>query len=164
MKHLRFLTVARPTSMKRNNQITVFSLGIASLLFASCATTTSKTPDRFAAADTNHDGKLNRTEVAHYLASQTFESLDANHDGKLTLAEWNPTKNATDTRHFKAADTNHDGFVTLAEATTYVQKGGVVTRFMRDADTDKDGTVSHEEAKAYYASKEGPPVNDRRRN
>ncbi len=143
--------------MNRNNQITVFSLGIASLLFASCATMTSKTPDRFAEADANHDGKLDSKEVAHYLASKTFDSLDANHDGKLTLAEWNPTKNATDTHRFKAADTNHDGFVTLEEATAALQKSGVVKKFMRDADTDKDGTVSREEAKAYYASKEGPP-------
>ena len=45
-------------------------------------------PDRFAKADTNHDGKLSLDEVNYYLVVTIFESRDANHDGKMTLQEW----------------------------------------------------------------------------
>ena len=152
-----FLSQPHTIFMKRNIAILTVNLSLASLVLCSCATLAPKPRDRFADADTDHDGTLTSKEVAHYLSAQMFDSLDANHDGKLTMAEWNPTNNATDTHRFKAADTNHDGFVTLDEATAYAEKSGTVKKIMREADTNKDGVVSREEAKAYYASKEGPP-------
>jgi len=128
-----------------------------SLILSSCSTLESKPRDRFAEADLNHDGQLTHREIGHYLADRIFDSRDANRDGKLTMEEWNPTKNAPDTKAFKEADTNHDGYVTREEATTYAEKSGMVKKFVREADKNKDGKISRDEAVAYYASKEGSP-------
>src|SRR4029434_10922591 len=48
----------------------------------------SPAPDRFAQADSNHDGKLSRDEASDYLVIEIFTSRDANHDGRMTIVEW----------------------------------------------------------------------------
>ena len=133
-----------------------------SVVLVSCKTTqtipTSQTAqERFAAADTNHDGKLSRDEASDYFASMIFASRDLNHDGKLTWEEWNVPGSGRTKKQFDAADTNHDGFVTLEEAKAYARKVGLFNKEFREADTNHDGYVTLQEAQAYYASKEGPP-------
>lgn len=123
-----------------------------------CATTASKTgtvSDRFAQADTNHDGVLSRSEVSDYTVNQVFDSRDANHDGKMTEQEWtggDPARLAD----FKKHDTNHDGVVTREEALTYARSHGHANEIMREADKNKDGVLSREEARAYVTAREGP--------
>jgi Ca2+-binding EF-hand superfamily protein len=139
----------------KSAQLLIPALVAAALILPAC-TTVGPTHDRFAEADTNHDGQLTRREVAAYLAGQMVDARDKDNDGTLTMEEWNPTKNAKDTKAFREADVNHDGVVTLGEATNYAEKSGIVNRFMKEADTNKDGKISRAEALAYYGSKEGP--------
>lgn len=48
-----------------------------------------KAKDRFAAADTNHDGFLSRDEVQKGMPRMAdhFDEIDADHDGQLSTAE-----------------------------------------------------------------------------
>jgi Ca2+-binding EF-hand superfamily protein len=138
---------------------------IAVLLTAviSCKTTsnspstTTPTQDRFAQADTNHDGKLSRNEANAYFVSQVFAGADQNQDGKVTWQEWNVPGSGRSKARFDAADTDKNGSVSLAEAQAYGEKKGVFNKEFAEADTNHDGYVTREEAQVYYASKEGPP-------
>src|SRR4051794_36143665 len=101
-----------------NRKITSWILAIAMLTLGVCAANKNVHSDRggrFNAADTNHDGKLSRTEASDFLVGEIFDSRDANHDGKLTEKEWaggDPGRLAS----FKKRDANHDGIVTKEEA------------------------------------------------
>lgn len=58
--------------------------------------------DRFAAADTNHDGRLTLAEAkaAHWhKLVDNFDVIDANHDGVVTLAELRAWRNAQRAGH-----------------------------------------------------------------
>lgn len=144
--------------MKKLLFLTLVGCAVVTLTLTSCQTTkTAATEDRFAAADANHDGKLDHGEAIAYLVAIIFESRDANHDGKLTWKEWNVPGSGRSKKHFDAADTNHDGTVSLQEAIAYGRKVGLYDKQFHEADTNGDGFVTREEASAYYASKEGPP-------
>lgn len=131
-------------------------LGLATVALFGCQTTAQSPPDRFAAADTNHNGVLSRDEVAAYISNALFDAADTNKDGKLTAEEWKANGRGSMER-FRAADANHDGVVTRDEAHKYAARRPVIERFMKEADTNKDGVISREEAKAYYGSREGSP-------
>ena len=125
--------------MKRNHQnrdvvqqlSTHFRYALLVLVLAapSAYAAPSPAPDRFAQADSNHDGKLSRDEASDYLVIEIFTSRDA----------------------------NHDGVVTVQEALAYGKKKGMAVIMIKKADTNKDGFLSRQEVAAYYASKEGPP-------
>src|SRR5207249_11297810 len=117
---------------------------------------TNPAPDRFAQADSNHDGKLSRDEASDYLVIEIFTSRDANHDGRMTVVEWtggNPGRMAD----FKKRDANHDGIVTEKEAIAYGRAHRVANQIMLEADKNHDGYLSPAEGKDYYASREVPP-------
>jgi hypothetical protein len=59
---------------------------------------------------------------------------------------------------FKKRDANHDGVVTKEEAIAYGREHGIANKIMREADKNHDG-FDRAEAQAYYASREGPPLN-----
>ena len=130
----------------------------AAAAISSCQTTTTSTSeDRFAQADTNHDGKLSRNEANDYFVGQIFDSRDLNHDGQLTWDEWNVPGAGRSKAKFNAADTNKDGTLSREEALAYGRQRGAFDKEFEEADTNRDGYVTREEAQAYYASKEGPP-------
>jgi hypothetical protein len=139
--------------------ILLSTIPVAAMAFASCSTTskTPATPDRFAQADTNHDGKLSPVEANNYFVTKIFDSRDLNHDGKLTWDEWNVPGAGRSKAKFDAADTNKDGSLSLEEAEAYALKHGLFKKEFEEADTNHDGYVTKAEAQAYYASKEGPP-------
>jgi hypothetical protein len=145
--------------MKRPALLIAITVAATATVFTSCRTTTSTAPseDRFAKADTNHDGKLSRDEANTYFVTIIFESRDLNHDGKLTWEEWNVPGSGRSKARFDAADTNKDGSVSLDEAVAYGRKRDVYKKEFDEADTNHDGYVSKAEAQAYSASKEGPP-------
>lgn len=67
-------------------------LSIACLAFADGVDRHSggeKLREKFAAADTDHDGALSRAEAAAGMprVAKHFDEIDANHDGKLSFAE-----------------------------------------------------------------------------
>jgi hypothetical protein len=127
------------------------------LTFTSCKTTgEAKKPDRFAAADLNHDGKLSQAEASDYFVSNVFEGRDANHDGKVSWEEWNVPGSGRSKKDFDAADTDKDGALSGQEAIAYGRKRHLFQKDVRAADADHDGYVTKAEAEKYYASKEGP--------
>ena len=128
----------------------------AMALLAGCETTSETLPDRFADADLDRDGSLNRTEVAAFATDSTFDAADKNNDGNLTMPEWTASSSASRPAQFRATDANSDGTVTLEEARIYARRRPITQDFMKGADTDKNGSLSREEATAYYASREGP--------
>jgi len=134
------------------------ALGLAFAALTSCSTTTpTSTPDRFATADVNHDGKLSPAEARGYFVNAIFASRDANHDGKLTWAEWNVPGAGKSKARFDAADTNKDGSISMEEAAVAARKRGLFKENFEAADTNHDGFVTRAEGQAYYGSTEGPP-------
>jgi EF hand len=139
--------------------ITLFIIPLAVIAFSSCKTTTSPpSEDRFAKADTNHDGKLIPTEASDYFVTSVFDGRDVNHDGNLTWDEWTVPGSGRSKANFDAADTNKDSSLSLDEALAYGRKRGVFKEEFQEADTNHDGYVTREEAKAYYASQDNPPL------
>ena len=112
------------------------------------STTTAPPEDRFAKADSNHDGKLSQNEANDYFVGQIFAGGDQNQDGKVTWNEWNVPGSGRSKARFDAADTNKDGSVSLAEAQAYGQKKGVFNKDFAEADTNHDGYVTQQEAQA----------------
>ena len=133
----------------------LFACAILSLC-AACQTTPTTQPDRFAQADTNHDGCLSRDEVSDMIVTEIFTARDANKDGKLTKSEWLVPGDESGNKIFTGADTNHDGVVTLAEAKAYGRKIGVGKNLFEESNKNQDACLDREEVRAYYASKEGP--------
>src|SRR5207244_12736730 len=83
-------------------------------VFNSCQTTQSASADeRFAQADTNHDGKLSPAETSNYFVEQIFASRDFTHDGKLTWKERHVPGAHRNKAAFEAAHPNNDATVTL---------------------------------------------------
>ena len=113
-------------------------------------------PDRFAKADTNHDGKLSQTEASDYFVTIIFESRDLNHDGNLTWEEWHVPGAKDNKARFESADTNKDGSLTLEEALVFGREQGVYKKQFQQADTNHDGYVTREEAVAYSGKVQGP--------
>lgn len=137
----------------------IVAIPAAAVALISCSTTSKTTSgqDRFAQADTNHDGKLSPEEASDYFVTNIFDSRDLNRDGKLTWEEWNVPGSGRRKDRFDSADTNKDGSLSLDEALAYGRKRGVFKKEFEEADTNHDGFVTKAEAQAYYASKEGPP-------
>jgi Ca2+-binding EF-hand superfamily protein len=130
----------------------------AGAALTACQTTpTPSPPDRFAHADADGDGVLNRSEVAKYLSANQFDAADKDHNGELTLAEWNPAGTESATRIFRDADANRDGVVKFPEAGAFALKTNVVTDFFTGADANKDGILTREEVRTYYTYREGLP-------
>lgn len=106
--------------------------------------------DTFAAADSDHDGKLSRGEAGDFLVYKVFEVYDSNHDGRLTLAEW--TKGDPGRAHdFENRDANRDNVVTLEEAIVYGRRGGAAASLMRKADKNRDGKLERAEIQSLAA-------------
>jgi Ca2+-binding EF-hand superfamily protein len=124
--------------------------------FSACQTTNSNPPDRFAAIDTNKDGKLSRDEISDNHVRTIYKARDTKGAGKMTQAEWDAPGAEGDAAAFQARDANGDGVVTLNEAIVYGRKHGVANEVMKNADTNKDGTIDRAEARALYAGAEGP--------
>jgi len=83
----------------------------------------SATPDTFALADADHDGKLSRGEAGDYLVYVVFAISDKNKDARLTQEEWT-RGDPTQANALRLRDPNQDGLVTLEEAIVYGRRGG----------------------------------------
>jgi Ca2+-binding EF-hand superfamily protein len=94
--------------------------------------------ERFAGADRNRDGKMDREEF-HQVAVESFYFRDKDRKGYLVIAELKETTPEA----FKAANRRGDGRLTLQE---YVN--ALFVDF-DNADTDKDGGLTFEEIQAY---------------
>jgi Ca2+-binding EF-hand superfamily protein len=120
----------------------------------------SKLDSAFAAADANHDGSLNATELqtlqqkdlqaiqakARAELQARFNQLDTNKDGRLSFDEFSAIAtvraNQTAEQILQKLDTNHDGKVSPAEA-----KAPQLAVFDK-VDTNHDGVLSVQEQAA----------------
>jgi Ca2+-binding EF-hand superfamily protein len=102
--------------------------------------------DRFAAADTDHSGGLDRDEAtkAGFAVGDTFDSIDADHDHIVTLWEI-ATYLAGRRSDWATADTNGDGQISREEAARVPSLAKIFTQ----ADRDGDGVVRKEEYEAF---------------
>jgi Ca2+-binding EF-hand superfamily protein len=71
---------------------------------------TDRAPDRFDAADANHDGKVDRAEYDGFVDEMVL-LRDTNRDGKLSRDEVGPHAAA----RFDKIDANHDGSLSFEE-------------------------------------------------
>ncbi len=99
---------------------------------------------RFAAVDTNGDGKLVETEIVA-AADRRFAEVDADADGKLTMEEMG---NARADRRFARIDANGDGKLSKDE----IRHARADRRFAR-IDADGDGAISQQEFRAKQSDK-----------
>ncbi len=125
-------------------------------VFISTGCQTSGTPDRFAKADSNKDGKLTSDEASDFIVIGVFESLDSNKDGKLVLSECALETDKAGVKDFQKRDLNKDGTLTREEAIAYSRKKGIVAKAFPKADKNHDAVLSREEVTSFYGSKEGP--------
>lgn len=121
----------------------------------------SRIDAQFAAIDTNHDGKIDRNEMAAAQAKQleqlnalrlqrlqaTFKQLDTNHDGQLSFQEFSaimspPRMNETPEQIVQQLDTNRDGKVSADEF-----RAPQVAAFNK-LDANHDGVVTPDEMRA----------------
>ncbi|MBL8668042.1 MAG: EF-hand domain-containing protein [Rhodospirillales bacterium] len=116
-------------------------LGLAAALPASAQDIESK----FATADLNKDGKIDRAEYQRRMV-EVFYFADKNKDGVVTIEEIAAIE-TVDEPAFKKADKNGDGKLTLNEFVTYR-----VIQF-DEADTNHDGVLTLEEVEAWDAAR-----------
>ena len=96
---------------------------------------TQGTPDRFDAADANHDGKVDRAEYDGFVDEMVL-LRDTNRDGKLERDEVGPHAAAS----FDRIDANHDGSLSFDEIDAF---SGPDFAAM---DTNGDGGIDRNEA------------------
>ena len=146
------MTTSRSTSLSRTSTIcavwAVRAVAACLILAILAPETLRPTPasaqtgpplkERFAGADKNHDGKIDREEF-HQAAVESFYFRDKGRKGYLLVEE---LKEASP-EAFKAANRKNDGRLTLQE---YVN--ALFIDFDK-ADTDKDGSLTFEEIEVY---------------
>jgi Ca2+-binding EF-hand superfamily protein len=134
----------------------------------------ARAEQRFAALDTDGDGKISLEEFSTGKASATgrksgrgscerdqadqetdlFKRLDSDGDGKLTPAEFNlqalrgHQRSLRLERMFTRLDTNADGVLGGDEMSARVDR-------LHAMDADGNGTVTREEARAYHQAQRG---------
>jgi Ca2+-binding EF-hand superfamily protein len=102
--------------------------------------------DKFAAMDTNHDGKVSPDE--HQVgAKMMFDKMDANHDGEVTASEMETAhigkaKGMTAAEKIKVVDNNGDGMISVDE---YYAGARAIFNKM---DSDQDGYLTKSEMEA----------------
>lgn len=94
-------------------------------------------PDRFDAADANHDGKVDRSEYDNFVAELVL-LYDTNRDGRLSRDE---VATARDPSKFDRIDADHDGFLTLRELDAFSSSDFAAM------DANGDGSIDRDEAK-----------------
>lgn len=116
---------------------------------------------RFAASDTNRDGRISLAEfqdASDRKLAERFQTLDANHDGQLTPQEMQAAREQRrehmgERRHarrermeqVRALDTNHDQALSRAEIGTAMPR---LLEHFDQLDADHDGRITRKEMRA----------------
>lgn len=129
---------------------TVLFLATLTSLFVGCATkpTAPMTfEERFRKADTNHDGRVSRSEFGYLMLDEAFAIYDKNKNGVVTLKEFVASGGSKEA--FAMIDKNGNGKITIEELK--LSKVGVDTMQVRfyEADVNKDGYITFAEALRY---------------
>ena len=118
-------------------QSLVLALAVGMVAPALAQVSTAPAPDRFDAADTNHDGKVDRAEYDGFVAELVLLH-DANRDGRLDRSEVEKTANPA---KFDQIDADHDGFLTPQEIEAFSASDFAAM------DANGDGVIDRDEAK-----------------
>ena len=123
--------------------MTKTTLSIVLLLALAAPATAQVIPDpapqRFEAADTNDDGKVDRTEYVGYVAELAL-LYDANRDGRISREEVNENL-AHNPARFDEIVANRDQYLILKELVAFTDSDFAVL------DANADGSIDMEEAK-----------------
>ena len=85
---------SRPTAGSANNAPSQMTPVAATGAIPANKLTSQDLDAAFNRADTNHDGKLNRSEAEHFpVVVQRFDQFDGNHDGFISRDEFNKAAN-----------------------------------------------------------------------
>jgi Ca2+-binding EF-hand superfamily protein len=120
--------------------------GGALLLSPAFAAEVMSVTEKFAAMDTNHDGKVSPDE--HQVgAKMIFDRIDTNHNGEVTVVEMEEAhpgkaKGMSAAEKIKVVDTDGDGMVSIEE---YYAGARAMFNVM---DSDKDGYLTRSEMEA----------------
>ena len=96
-------------------------------------------PERFEAADTNDDGKVDRVEYDGFVVELAI-LYDANRDGRINREEVNENL-AHNPARFDEIDKNRDQYINVAELRAYTDSDFAVL------DANGDGSIDRDEAK-----------------
>lgn len=120
------------------------------LLLASCATTSTPTPEqKFKRADKNGNGSVSRTEATNVIIADAFAMYDTSGDGFVTETEF-VTSGGTPA-NFRKINTSGSGKISLAEAQTSPLVFNTFGVSFDEADANKDGQVTLAEYESYLA-------------
>lgn len=114
-------------------------LALALAMPAMAQVKAGKTPERFDAADANHDGKVDRGEYDGFVEELVL-IYDADLDGKLSRSE---VATASDPSKFDIIDADKDGTLTITEIAAYSDND------FGAMDRNKDGAIDRAEATAF---------------
>lgn len=112
-----------------------FALILAMAAPAAAQVKTDTPPERFDAADTNDDGKVDRSEYDGFVQELVLLQ-DADGDGKLVRSE---VASAPDPSKFDKVDANGDDSLTIAEIDAYTDSDFAVL------DSNGDGVIDRDE-------------------
>lgn len=120
------------------------------LLLASCATTSTPTPEqKFKRADKDGNGSVSRSEATNLIIADAFKMYDLNSDGVVTETEF-VTSGGTP-ENFRKVNTSGNGKITLAEAQASPLVFNTFVVSFDEADVNKDGQVTLAEYQSYLA-------------
>lgn len=123
------------------------------LLIASCASTSTPTPEQaFKSADRNGDGTVGRTEAVNLTVANAFKNYDANRDGFVDEGEFLASGGTTE--NFKKINTSGSGKISLAEAQSSPLVFNTFAVTFDEADANKDGKVTLAEYQDYLAQRD----------
>lgn len=115
------------------------SLLLAVALPAAAQVKPETAPQRFDAADSNKDGKVDRGEYDGFVEELVLLH-DSDHDGRLARAE---TASARDPSKFDKIDSNKDGFLTALEIAAFSTGDFAVMDANQDGFIDRDEAAKH---------------------
>ena len=113
----------------------IFILAVA--MSAAAQVKSDIAPERFDAADTNDDDKVDRSEYDGFVEELVLVH-DVDRDDRLSRSE---VATARDPGKFDVIDTNKDGYVTAAEIGAYTDNDFAIM------DADGDGAIDRIEAR-----------------
>ncbi len=126
---------------------------LPALLLASCATTSTPTPEqKFQRADKNGDGSVSRVEATNLMIADAFVMYDSNGDGFVSEAEFVASGGSSE--NFRKINKSRNGKISIAEAQANPAVFNTFAVSFDEADSNKNGQVTWVEYQSYLKSRD----------